>query len=165
MLNFIFIKFTSSKCCSSILFTKQQILSLFNSVKVYATFWNCTAGFANILKSIVTNIKADDDDSEDGNAHDADFDLNIWNEDDDNLIRSHMIIVKNTVFSRICTFHYWAGGVPDDNDDDHYEDDGDDKEEEEGDYDDGDDNGQDDDDDDDHHDEDDNGYLDAQVFE
>ena len=124
-------------------------MSLFNSVKVYVTFWNRTASLADILKSIVTNIKADDDDSEDDNANDAGFDLNIWNEDDDNLIGSHMIIVKDTVFSRICTFHYWAGGVSDDNDDDHYDEDDDDKEEEEGDYD----------------DDNDNGDLDAQVFE
>ena len=89
--------------------------------------------------SIVTNINSDDDDSEDA------FDLNMRN-----LIRSHVVIVKDTIFSGICTFHYWASGVPDDNDEDHFGEDDDEKEEEEVDDDD---------------DDDDNGELDAQVFE
>ena len=91
--------------------------------------------------SFVTNIKAVDDDSGDA------FYLNLRNDDDDNLIRSHMIIVKDTVFPGIFTFHYWAGRVPDYNDQDHFDEDDDDKEKEEVD------------------DDDDNGDLDAQVFE
>ena len=49
-----------------------------------------------------------------------------------------MIIVKDAVFSRIRTFHYWASGVPDtdgqddDDDDHHYDDDNDDDNKEEG---------------------------------